>query len=157
MAEVKTYKCDICGEVYHVGEDIKAFMNIEYARGTDENVYIEAKFNHICPECRNTICKCINKPKIIDELHEKTEDLAKIKHTLRNYIDRLKPMLDDGLRQSLLYADYSKLETYDRIVIGANDSYERMEKSCAIWKRIAFAAIGLLIGVIGGLILRNLG
>lgn len=154
MAEVRSYKCDICGEVYHVEEGIKEFMNIAYARGTDENVYIEAKFDHICPDCRNTIRKCISNPKIIDELHENIDELLEKKHKLEDCLKKIRVQYNFGDFTGFAFGGWNYVEKYEELANACVEEYADLKKSHMIWKRVAFAAIGLVVGVIGVLILR---
>ena len=147
MANVTTYKCDICGEIYQVDENYKDFMNIIHNRKVEGEIKYDC-FTDICPGCARTIGKCIKNPRIIDELHYKISEISSFKHSLAHYIDRLKPMLDTPLRDSLVYADCSKLNTYDRIITGANDSYNKMKDACTYWRLVAVGAICALCVVL---------
>ena len=78
MAEIKTYKCDICGGVYHY--DKNDYNNMVCV--TDRF----AEYHHICEKCSENIRKVIEDPKAFEKLSEnmKTELRGRLeyKHAL---------------------------------------------------------------------------
>ena len=154
MSNVRTFKCDICGKVYHVGENDVPYMNIireEYDKD-DPMVIHKTQYNHICPDCDDVISKVIANPGIIEELeNDKNEAL----HNLSGFKD-------------LIYKIHNKLYTYCSFWWGINDpsyhkdnvdefikQYDELKLSCD--KRLKVikwlsAICGLLFGIIlGGL------
>lgn len=136
MAEVKTYKCDICGEVYHEEENYKHFMHIEDEYRTREEGSVK-HYEHICPDCRENVCKCIDKPDIINVLSNKSykrhSALLSIEHKIKHLRDRL-----CGWKGYVVIDwDEEAAETINVYVDEIETAYNKTEKSRNIWRGLA--------------------
>lgn len=73
MAEVKTYKCDICGEVYHV-DDSQENRVMDLADITNGNKSRDVKhYEHICDKCAGEIRSIIRNPELLSELYKESK------------------------------------------------------------------------------------
>ena len=139
MAEVKTYKCDICGKVYHVDENVEhRVMDLAGITNGDESRDVK-HYEHICEECAGKIRRVIEDPKVFEELDEKICEQLKEKYHYKSLLDRIFSVIPLKF-STRLYAS-SERKTDEAI-----EKIEDLEKSRDIWKRVASVTIGLLIG-----------
>ena len=143
MAEVKTYKCDVCGEVFHAdGEYGHRIAIISEGLSKDEENL--KRYNHLCPKCTGTIVNVIEDPDVI-------RDLEKEVHTKVKYIDGY---------VSLLGSIYNKLKDYPLMryysdnpsqyadnVKWCLDEIDNRECELLKWKRITDGVIGFAVGI----------
>ena len=75
MSELKTYKCDICSNIYYSDEAEATFSIIherELLIGKGSRTY-----DHVCPDCLVNINKMLDNPTIIDDLIAKKNEFVK--------------------------------------------------------------------------------
>lgn len=80
--EIKSFKCDICGEVYHVAEEEQQeFLTIhKYCVCPDEGEV--TSYKHICPGCTNYITAYINDPTIKETQYKVRRAVSKLEDCL---------------------------------------------------------------------------
>lgn len=95
MSKVNSFKCDICGEIYHVTEGVtNEFITIhKHCVSADEGE--ATSYKHICPTCEGTLRTFLDDPTLFDEqeeaLHTAKTFNSKLKSMIRNlYVDVLR-------------------------------------------------------------------
>lgn len=150
MAEVKTYKCDICGEVFHADGEYgdRIAMISEGLSKDEENL---KRYNHLCPKCMETICNVIKEPGMVDELRGKI-------HTQFGEMNELKSLLHQlciAVGAVLPYGVYSPDSTdyevsvgdaMDRIKVLKCEKHDLNEQLLKL-RKITSCAIGLAFGM----------
>jgi hypothetical protein len=147
MAEVKSYKCDMCGKVYHRDENDKSWMRIVYNPTDDEVKRFD--YEHICPECERTIGSVIHDPDIIKNYKESLKDAEKnlsgFKRLFTKIHDKLYPLLSmHSLWTSVNDPDYYEERVVDPII----NKCDTLETSRDRWKRAAICLIGAVVGLL---------
>ena len=136
MSEVKTYRCDICKETYH-SDEVSGKLSINY----DSKVH-----EHICPLCACNIGKLLSKPDIIDDLIIEKGKVEDCTYKLEDMIKTLRDCIC-GYRSWCIFStldnkqDYCK-EMSDEIRL----EYIKTKKAYCIWKIVACALIGAVVG-----------
>lgn len=142
MAEVLTYKCDVCGKVYHVDGDNQQRMVIVNNAPNDEKHY-----NHICPKCIANVEHLLKKP---DE-HNNREAIL---DTARRYAYRLEYLIKDisnsvcgnrcwfSFNESFSEPEY---ELYKNAINDVENQYNKTKKLYNIWMVIGCSFMGAFI------------
>lgn len=144
--EVKTFKCDICGEVYHVEEEV--VDKITVYRDVVVNGELESiRYKHICPDCGKIINRFVNKPEIAEEARKTRRAVHKLEdclHTINNKLFFLKSFwFGAGIEQPEYYDDFT-----DDIVRKIDELKEYKERSHKqmITIRVLVCLLGMCIG-----------
>jgi rubredoxin len=147
MAEVKTYKCDICGNVYHVDDGDEKLMTINY-KVDSEN---EGKFEHICDECMGMIHACLRDPDILDDNKKELDKVREEKGKLKSCIKELYRFIDPNnvWRNTFIFS-----KDPDEMTTEIIDEFEELEKSRRVWRIVASMGIGAFIGNMLALLLK---
>lgn len=135
MSEVKTYRCDICKKVYHIGENHNEMI---VAVRKDEKT---DSYEHICPSCAGNISDVIVNPNIIKYYQEAADDERAENRKLRDMFVKIR---DHMLctRTVMFELDYKQIK--EDIIY----KYDELKKREFIWRIIGFAGIGSWIGMI---------
>lgn len=144
MAEVKTFKCDICGKVYY-SDDVKKEVKLTTKVMDEDSVECEV-YDHVCPKCVGNITHYIADPGIVEK-HHKTD---RARQKLEDCLARLYHLTT---HRSFWHGSVD-LDYYDEMAEEVENDYKDMEKSRDLWKRLASLFIGLTTGMIIGLILK---
>lgn len=147
MSEVKTYKCDVCGKVYHVDENYGTCMTI-FDESIDEDSRHITGYEHICPDCTEVINKVIGNPGIIDDLKEKANiryrNASAMEQRIRDLRNRLcgwKMWLP-----SIDYIDTDVVQDVDLFIEEIDGYCSNLKESKRLWKTAAviFGTWGLI-------------
>jgi hypothetical protein len=145
MAEVLTYKCDVCGKVYHVDGDNQQRMVIVNNAPNDEKHY-----NHICPKCIANVECLLKNP---DECSNREAKL----NTVRRYAYRLEYLIKDisdsvcgcrcwyGFNESFSEPEY---EFFKDAINDVKKQYNKINKLYKIWMVIGYSFIGAFIMIL---------
>lgn len=94
MANLKTYKCDICGKVYH-DESCDKNNRIVVEHWVDDEKTTDI-YNDVCTECMEAMDKVMQNPDILENknktiaaLQEEMKEVDNDKYTLESYINRI--------------------------------------------------------------------
>ena len=138
--EVKTFKCDICGEAFYSSNDKPGFGVHMFPIG---KVDATDKYDHVCPKCASVIDEIIRHP---DVLKNERGDRAKAEV----YADDLEYTIND--LHNDVFGEYHMLMGYRTRAYALSrfkemckeikTEYFKLKKSHLIWKTIAFALIG---------------
>lgn len=153
MAEVKTYKCDICGEVYHVEDELNECVTIVHEICEEDGRDIDY-YKHICPHCRGVILEIIRNPDAIEKMDARMDELSADASSKRTYSYRLenliKELRDDICGWVCWYGEYD----YDCLNIMSADikrEHNEVKSSRCRWRALA---LGLLTGMLIALMLK---
>lgn len=160
MAEVKTYKCDICGEVYHVEELHIDSINIVHKIMTKDEAD-STYYKHICPHCQGVILEIIRNPDAIEkmdqEISELHEEANKKINKLYKYSDNLEVMIKQLNDKTCGYNYWPCLGIVDdhtnyfkRMCDDIGVGYSKIVNSRNMWRA---SALGLLTGMMIAFIL----
>ena len=147
MAEVKTYKCDICGKVYHVDDNDEKVMTINY-KVDNEN---EGKFEHICNKCMSMIHQFILDPNYMDCLKEDLGKNVELKHKFASCVSDIYRKVCSGGEWRPIWGCGVDTEEQTKEII---EAYDELEKSCRVWRIVASMGIGAFIGNMLALLLK---
>ena len=169
MAEVKTYKCDICGKTFVVDENDREFMNILTGEVDKESRESKA-YNDICPDCYNAIKKVIDDPDIIQKMYNEiqakfdheNEHLEKMAIKASNRLDilmvienRIKTVMDNlgcWRHVSIWNWDENAKDIICSWINEIENKYTEMEMSCRGWRTasiiLSSIVVGLMISII---------
>ena len=133
MAEVKTYKCDICGQVYHVDENVEhGVMDLTDVTSGDVEHY-----KHICNKCAGVIRRVVKDPNFIGKLLESQNETVRDK---RKYADLLTRIIRKITGEPLIYYHFANYEQEtDEAIIKLGE----LEKSRDDWKCAASWGIAM--------------
>ena len=148
MAEVKTYKCDICGEVYHVKEDDRNFIKIIHSKQAEEDEVEVTHYDHVCPYCGGEVVRFLDDPAIINNLMIEKGDAENF---IRILEDIIKTLSDKICGYRWWHTFYSKSNIHDYCKEMSDDiefKFKRTRKACYIWKFVALTFIGVYIGTL---------
>lgn len=140
--EVKSYKCDICGKVYHVDPETNDWVMITTSERNDD-IVDQTNYDHLCPDCMKNIKAYINKPEIAEEARKTRRAVSKLEdclHRISNRVFFLKSFwFGAGIDAPEHYDDFT-----DDIVKKIDELAEYQERS-----RKQMIVIRVLAGVIG--------
>ena len=127
MSEVRTCKCDICGEVFHVvpNEHVKYHMSREYEENGEKAVKL---YTDICPRCCRNVYDIIKDPEIIQKEYRSRRKLE----------DCMCQIFRLGNRVASFWfgaAEPSEPSYYEDIKEDIINNYKSMEKSKDKWKK----------------------
>ena len=151
MAEVKTYKCDICGEIYHREENDTHFMTI-VEQPLDEDTTKRFEYQYICDDCMDNVHRIIDNPKILDNMISANDDYRGYISGYKNHIRRI----HDTIFKYRSFWDISNnpndYDTYIDNVIEEIKMYKAMELVCKKREKIIIVLSIILGIVVAGLI-----
>lgn len=131
MAEVKTYKCDVCEKI-HYEESWNRETRIIIEGWNEDGKYMNI-YNHVCPECKEAIDKIIDSPSILDTRCKHIDCLeGKLAH-LRTLLNKIHYRMDG----------YPCISA-DTIAENCISTYSELKESEQRWK-----AIAILLGTWG--------
>lgn len=143
MSEIKTLKCDICGEVYHYDEKETSLFIVSKEHGE----YIK-KYEDICPDCTKNILALMKKPNILKELS--TESFRRLSYNLKleSILKKLKDNICGWDIWPILDNDEFdvKHEYYKQLSKNIEDTHAKTLKSRNIWFRVSVILIGFIVG-----------
>jgi hypothetical protein len=151
MSKVESYKCDICGEVYHVDHENHSFVIIHTGSANIDESSTKS-FEHICPECCKNVNTYIDNPNIVHETNQKLYNETRARQKLEGCISKIGHKFWHirsfwyGECDCKFYDDYTQ-DIIREIIAQEKASYK--------WKRIAKIFIALSIGLFIGNILGN--
>lgn len=151
MAEVKTYKCDVCEKIhYEESWDRETRIIIE---GWNEDEKYMNIYNHVCPECKEAIDKVIDSPSILEDmdkeiagLHEVANEVIGDRNALEEYINRIRREfieVIDGIPVLLQIPRYRGLHGCKKAMEECMDEIMELKESKQRWKAVSS---GLFIG-----------
>lgn len=141
MAEVKTYKCDICGKVYR-DESCDKNNRIVVERWVDDEKTTDI-YNDVCTECIHRIYEVIKEPDIIEDLEDKLRTKSMFEEQLESIIKSMRDAVC-GFNSWEIYSDYNSRYEYMRNMGSAiMTKCDEMDKSRKHWKA---STIGLFTG-----------
>lgn len=83
MSKVNSFKCDICGEVYHVTEGVPNEYIIMHKHRVSADEGEVTSYEHICPTCEGNIRMLLDDPTLIDEQEETIDSTREFANKLR--------------------------------------------------------------------------
>lgn len=149
MAEVKTYKCDICGEVYHRGEGEDHFMRIIH-QPSDENSGKKFDYEFLCDDCIAEINKVIDNPSIINNLIIERSAEREHRHSIESCLDRIRIVFAFGGFPYTVWGGTK--DKYEEMTKAFIEEYEDLTKSRTIWLRVSMVLVGVCLGLLACLI-----
>lgn len=126
--EVKSYKCDICGTVYHVEECDPSFVVIETSELSDD-ILKQQRYTCLCPKCQSYIKEYIGNPAIAEKQYKNRRAVQKLEDCLRELYNKVSsfhtfwygagvdaPEYYDGVKDQIIeYIDEKNAEHEKRI------------------------------------------
>lgn len=136
MAEVKTYKCDICGKVYHDDSLSTKYERIIIEHWDDGEKTTDI-YSDICTGCMHKIYEVIKEPDIIEDLEDKLRTKSMFVEQLESIIKSMRDVVC-GYNSWEIYSDYNSRYEYMRNMGSAiMTKYDEMDKSRKHWKAAA--------------------
>ena len=150
--DVKSLKCDVCGKVYHVEEEV--VDKITVCRDVVVNGELESiRYKHICPDCGKIINRFVNKPEIAEEAWQTRRAVHKLENCLHRISRQVFPIRTfwrgEGDDHLAYYDSYT-----DDIVNKIDELKEYEERSHK--QMIAIRVLGCLLGMCIGAALTQL-
>lgn len=148
MAEVKTYKCDICGKVWTADPDDR--RRIVMTRQPEKNGRV-INYDDICPDCVSMLNECIEDPTILISLRQQMDREHNQNHkdiyVYKSLIGKIYREITHG--SLLLYHSdgAEEYEAYAEKILEEVREMKDLHKGVLKWKRIAGSAIGFAIGM----------
>ena len=140
--EVKSYKCDICGEVYHVNPNTNDWVIV--------NVHTKDKgdtYEHLCPKCAGFIKGYILDPSNEDILYNETRAIRRLETCLSGILHKFNRCRSFWYGRGIEDPEYYDCIT-DRIIEDINDLERSRDRlKCAIKWLISISCV-LLAGFI---------
>lgn len=145
MANVKTYKCDICGKVYH-DESWDKNNRIVIEHWVDDEKSMDI-YNHACTECVDVIKEVIhnpdtlkNKDKAIGALQDTVKKVDNDKYTLVKYINAIRNKFIEPINDVpilLQKRHYYGVEGCEKAMNECFDEIKDLKESKRLWKSAA--------------------
>lgn len=140
MSEVKTFKCDICGDIHHSFADTHEITVFVKDREGNNKCY-----QHICPSCENNIHKVIDNPSVIDDLIVDKDETRGYMYILETYIDSIKYTLF-GITMPRFFMGLSKRKKYYKEMTDEiTTECEKIIKFRDRWFTVGIISIGIAV------------
>ncbi len=136
--EVKTFKCDICGEVYHVAEEHNESVTMNVYGGT---------YNHLCPKCQGYIKAYITKPEIAEEARKARRAVSRLENCLSRIGHQFFPIRSFWYGEGIDIPEY--YDSYTDTVMDEIDElkdYKERSRKQMIVIRVLGCLLGMCIG-----------
>lgn len=141
--EVKSYKCDICGKVYHVEEDDPSFVVIETSELSDD-ILKQQRYTCLCPKCQSYIKEYMGNPEIAETQYKRRRALSKLEDCIRSIFNRVSPFRSYWCGAGIENPEYFDELTED-IIKAIDERAEKYQKH--MWViRILSVLLGMCVG-----------
>jgi uncharacterized protein Usg len=145
MAEVKTYKCDICGKVYHREENEDHFMTITH-QPLDGEKEEKFEYQYLCDGCIRNVHEVIDNPELLKHMREHNDRFKRYISGYKDIISKIHYKLN---KFASFWQNLDDPEHYMHYVDDFVNNYNALEAAYERGKKILRWASGILGGVIG--------
>ena len=145
MSELKTFRCDICKQIYH-SDEVRGTLTIKYECDDDR---LNGEYKHICPHCAGVIGKLLPNPTLLEQLTVEKERATNYACNLEHIIKTIRDTVCGWHSWPMFHFSDDAIQALDHwkgVAKEIKTKYAETKNSMLKWRLSTIALIGTIVG-----------